>query len=82
MCSEKTNAFLSEDNSKIDELIENNPSSVSVTAISNFLNMDVASVRSAIENNVFGVAWKKNGSARHGYFIPTAQFLRWYLNLS
>ena len=81
MYSSKINEFLSDDNSRIDQLVENNPCSLSVTDISNFLNMDVASVRSAIENNTFGMAWKKAGSARHGYFVPTAQFVRWYLNL-
>lgn len=82
MFSEKTLAFIAEDNEKIDRLLESNPSSLSITEIANFLNMDVTSVRSAIENNAFGMAWRKAGSARHGYFIPTAQFVRWYLAFS
>lgn len=82
MYSTKINEFLSDDNNRIDKLIEDNPCSLSITEISKFLNMDVASVRSAIENNTFGMAWKKAGSARHGYFIPTSQFVRWYLNMN
>lgn len=81
MISEKTAAFISSDNEKIDKLIESNQSNLSITDIANFLGMDVASVRSSIENGTFGLAWKKNGSARHGYFIPTSQFIRWYLNM-
>lgn len=81
MLSEKIRTFLSNDNEKIDKLIEENPDSLSVTDISNFLGMDVASVRSSIENGTFGVSWKKSGSARHGYFIPTSQFVRWYLQV-
>ena len=77
--SDKVSQLLNDDNDKIDRLITENPDSISVTAIAKFLNMDATSVRSAIENNTFGISWKKNGSARHGYFIPTAQFVRWYL---
>lgn len=81
MISETINNFLSNDNEKIDKLIQESPESLSVTDISKFLGMDVASVRAAIENGTFGTSWKKAGSARHGYFIPTSQFVRWYLNM-
>lgn len=81
MLTEKINQFLTADNSKIDALIESNPESVSITDISKFLGADVASVRCAIENNAFGMSWRKQGMSRHGYYIPTAQFVRWYLNM-
>lgn len=81
MCSEKTLAFLTKDNEKIDKLLEGNPQSLSAMEIANFLNADVTSVRSAIENNVFGMSWKKAGSTRKAYNVPTAQFIRWYLNM-
>lgn len=81
MCSEKTSAFIANDNARIDALIESNPYNLGINDIAQFLNMDAGSVRSAIENNVFGISWKKNGCARHGYFIPTPQFIRWYLNM-
>lgn len=77
--SEKLRRFLEDDNERIDKLIEENPHSVSITEIARFLNMDVAAVRASIENGAFGTSWRKVGSARHGYFIPTAQFIRWYL---
>lgn len=82
MCSMKASAFLAEDNEKIDKLIEENPQSLSIMEIANFLNMDVASVRSAIENNTFGMSWRKAGSTRKAYNVPTAQFVRWYLNMN
>lgn len=82
MCSMKTSAFLAEDNEKIDKLIEEHPRSLSIMEIANFLGMDVTSVRSAIENNIFGMSWRKTGSARKAYNVPTAQFVRWYLNMN
>lgn len=81
MFNDKINDFLSQDNDKLAELIENNPVNVPVNCAAEFLGADVASVRAAIENEVFGAAWRKIGSTRHGYYIPTAQFVRWYLNL-
>lgn len=81
MNGSKLNEFLSEDNAKIDRLIENFPVNLPVSAVSDFLGLDVASVRAAIENERIGLAWKKAGRANHGYFIPTAQFVRWYLNM-
>lgn len=81
MCSEKVSAFLAEDNAKLDKLLEGNPKSLSAMQIAEFLNMDVTSVRSAIENNTFGLSWRKSGSARKAYNVPTAQFVRWYLGM-
>lgn len=81
MISDKINQFLSDDNERIDKLIADHPDSVSVNDIAQFIGADVASVRSAIENDTFGMAWRKSGSARHGYYIPTAQFVRWYLHI-
>jgi hypothetical protein len=81
MYSSKLNEFLCQDNEKIDRLIEAFPVNLPVSAISDFLSLDVASVRAAIENEKFGVSWRKTGKANHGYFIPTAQFIRWYLNM-
>lgn len=81
MNGSKLNEFLSEDNAKIDRLIENFPVNLPVSAVSDFLGLDVASIRAAIENERIGLAWKKAGRANHGYFIPTAQFVRWYLNM-
>ena len=80
--SNTINDFIAADNDKIDKLIAENPQSISISDISAFLGTDVASVRAAIENNIFGMAWRKADSARHGYFIPTAQFVRWYLAMN
>lgn len=79
--SSKVNEFLYADNEKIDRLIENFPVNLPVSAIADFLCMDVASVRAVIENGIVGAAWKKQGRANHGYYIPTAQFVRWYLHI-
>jgi len=81
MNTNKINDLLSEDNQKIDRLIDTFPCNLPVSAIADFLSMDPASVRAAIDSNVFGIAWKKPGSARRAYYIPTTQFIRWYLNM-
>lgn len=81
MISSKINDFIHQDNEKIDRLIENFPVNLPVSAVADFLSMDVSSVRAVIENGVVGLAWKKSGRANHGYYIPTAQFVRWYLKM-
>lgn len=81
MFNDKINDFLSQDNDKLADLIENNPVNVPVSSAAEFLGADVASIRAAIENDCFGAAWRKAGSTRSAYYIPTAQFVRWYLNL-
>lgn len=81
MISDKINEFLASDNDKIEVLVTSYPENIPVGKIAEFLGADVVSIRAAIENNVFGASWRKAGSARHGYFVPTAQFVRWYLNM-
>ena len=81
MISDKINEFLTSDNEKIEVLVTSYPENIPVGKIAEFLGADVVSIRAAIENNVFGASWRKAGSARHGYFVPTAQFVRWYLNM-
>ena len=81
MFNDKINDFLSQDNDRLADLIENNPVNVPVSSAAEFLGADVASIRAAIENDCFGASWRKIGSTRNAYFIPTGQFVRWYLNL-
>jgi len=72
--------FLTKDNDRLEQLIEANPVSIPVSSAAEFLGADVASVRAAVENDCFGLSWRKAGSARHAYLIPTGQFVRWYLS--
>ena len=72
--------FLAKDNDRLEQLITDNPVSIPVNQIADFLGADVASVRAAVENDCFGLSWRKAGSTRHAYLIPTGQFVRWYLN--
>ena len=76
----KINDFLNEDNDRIEQLISEHPVSIPVSKLAEFLQADDASVRAIIENDVFGASWRKAGSTRHAYLIPTGQFVRWYLN--
>lgn len=81
MINDKINDFLSSDNERLSKLIDNNPVNIPVSVAADFLGADVASIRATIENNTFGASWRKSGSTRHAYYIPTGQFVRWYLNL-
>ena len=72
--------FLTKDNDRLEQLITDNPVSIPVNQIADFLGSYVASVRAAVENDCFGLSWRKAGSTRHAYLIPTGQFVRWYLN--
>ena len=81
MINNKITEFLLNDNDRLTVLVDNNPVNIPVTSAAEFLGADVASIRAAIENDVFGASWRKVGSTRRGYYIPTAQFVRWYLSL-
>lgn len=73
--------YLENDNNRLDKLIEAFPVSMPTSAAAEFLGIDVASMRAAIENGAIGLAWRKQGKTNHAYYIPTAQFVRWYLNM-
>lgn len=70
--------FMDDDDKKIEKLIIEYPVCLSTKAIAEFLGMDIAAVRAVIDNGVVGCSWKKTGKDHKGYYIPTAQFVRWY----
>lgn len=78
--AEKIQAFLDSDLEKVDTLIEKCPDRIPVMVLVEFLKMDQNSVRAAIEAGAFGFAWRKDGKTNKAYCVPTAQFVRWYLN--
>ena len=73
--------FLATDNCKIENLLNLYPVNIPVSAISDLIGADAASVRAAIDAGAFGVSWRKSGKLNRGYCVPTAQFARWYLNM-
>lgn len=77
----RVKAFLDRDLDRIDEIIEKYPDRVPVPTIADFLHMDENSTRAAVEGGAFGFAWRKSGKANKAYCVPTAQFVRWYLNV-
>ncbi len=76
----KIRNFIAADDEKVEKLIEEYPIGLTTNAIAEFLSIDVASVRAILENGVVGLAWKQSCKSRHGYYIPTAQFVRWYIH--
>lgn len=77
---DKIRSFLDADSEKICKLISDYPGQLSVPVLAEFLGTTRDSVRSMIESGVFGAGWKKPGTGNRGFFIPTAQFVRWYLD--
>ncbi|MCM1023854.1 MAG: hypothetical protein NC395_07320 [Prevotella sp.] len=77
----KVMSFLNDDLNKIDALIERYPLRIPIPAVADFFSMDENSVRAAVEGGAFGFAWRKSGKANKAYCVPTAQFVRWYLNV-
>lgn len=71
--------FLDSDDRKIEKLISEYPVSVPTKVAAEFLGIDCASLRAIINENTVGLSWKKEGKLNKGFFIPTPQFLRWYI---
>lgn len=71
--------FLEEDNSRVEELISKYPSTIPTAVVADFLGIAQTSVRSSIDNGAFGVGWRKPGKTNRSYCIPTANFVRWYI---
>ncbi len=74
----KLNSFLNDKLESLGKLAEEHPEKLTVKDIAEFLKVDEDSVRAAIENGVFGMAWRKSGAMNKAYSIPTAQFVWWY----
>lgn len=72
--------YLQHDDEKIEKLIAEYPKTCPVNIVAQFLEVDAESIRSAIDNGNFGFSWKKNGKLNRAFCVPTAHFLRWYLN--
>ena len=71
--------FLSADEQKVEKLIEEYPVSIPTQAAAKFLGINAASMRAVIDSGAVGLSWRKDGALNKGFFLPTAQFLRWYM---
>lgn len=72
--------FFKQDNEKVEKLLEQYPVNIPTRVVADFLKIDVNSVRAIIECGNVGLSWRKTGKMNTSYVIPTATFLRWYLN--
>lgn len=77
--SEFIRNFIANDDDRVEKLIRENPIALSVRTVADFLGMDDESVRAVLENGAIGLSWKRSGSTRHAYYIPTTCFVRWYM---
>lgn len=79
--SDKIRNFIQSDEEKLEKLIESNPKCLSVNAVADFLGCTTEAVRTVLENGNLGLAWRTSGANRHGYYIPTGYFVRWYMQM-
>ncbi len=73
--------FIKADDKKVEAIIKEHPLQIPVPVAAKLLGCQEASVREFLTNGNVGMAWKKPGKQNHGFCIPTAQFMRWYLNI-
>lgn len=68
--------------SELNRISADNPISMPISEIANFLDCDVDSVRAYLENSPypFGMAWKKSKTANRAFKIPTLKFYLWNTN--
>lgn len=71
-------AFFDNDDRKAEQLIRDYPQSIPIPVAAEFLGIDAASLRAMAIEGHLGSSWKKEGKLNRGFFLPTAQFLRWY----
>lgn len=71
--------FLEADEKRVEELIKEYPVSIPTAKAAEFLGVNTASMRAIIENGTLGLAWRKEGKLNKAFFLPTTQFLRWYM---
>lgn len=71
--------FLSADEQKVEKLIEEYPVSIPTAKAAEFLGVNLASMRAIIESGSIGLSWRKEGKLNKAFFIPTPQFVRWYI---
>lgn len=71
--------FIDQDDKKIEDLIKEYPVSIPTQAAAKFLGLNVTSMRAILDSGAVGLSWKKDGALNKAFFLPTAQFVRWYM---
>lgn len=71
--------FFDNDDKKIEDLIKEYPVNVPTNVAAKFLGLNVTSMRAILDSGAVGLSWKKDGALNKGFFLPTAQFVRWYM---
>ena len=76
------NEFISADNEKIEKILNDYPKQIPCPVVAELLGCKPDGVRQAIAEGAFGIHWRLQGKLTSGNCcIPTAQFVRWYLNM-
>lgn len=73
--------FIKSDDAKVENIIKKYPLQIPVAVAAELLGCHETSLREFLTNSNIGMSWLKPGKQNHGFCIPTAQFMRWYLNI-
>ncbi|MBQ7755705.1 MAG: hypothetical protein IJ031_00605 [Oscillospiraceae bacterium] len=75
------NEFLKTDQDKLETLVANYPQNIPVPVAADFLGCTQESLRQTLcDGKDIGMAWRQTGKCNRAFFIPTAKFVRWYMN--
>ena len=73
--------FIDADNKKVEKIIAEHPNQIPTKVAAELLGLTEKSMREFLCSSSVGMSWRKAGAVSRGFAIPTAQFVRWYLNM-
>lgn len=73
--------FIKADNERLEKIIEEYPNQIPIPVAAELIGVDPNNLRDSIEHGNLGISWKKPGKLNRGFCIPTAKFIRWWLNM-
>lgn len=67
---------------QLNQLVEQYPENIPVSAAADFLGMDGRSLKSFLmqPGNSAGMGWRRDRAENRAFHIPTAKFYSWYRN--
>lgn len=80
--TETIKTFLEADTQKLEQIIEKYPRQIPAKIVAELMGVSPENLRQAVSEGELGISWRKPGKLTGGNCIPTAKFVRWWLNIS
>lgn len=80
--TETIKTFLEADTQKLEQIIERYPRQIPAKIVAELMGVSPENLRQAVSEGELGISWRKPGKLTGGNCIPTAKFVRWWLNIS